>query len=282
MPISNTVWTFPEKYLALLDFPPRGAGGVYCSTVDYWVGGGNVSYDAYHKRKIGEHVLKPETQMMGYGYDPSLSEGSLKPPIFLTSTFVFKTAQDGKDFFDFTSGRREPKAGQSSGLVYSRFNNPNLEVLEDRLALWEQRRGRRGVLERDGGDFHGAVGPCASGRCDSDEPAAVRRHRDADRQDSAGLRRDCRELHAGLRPGRGDGGGRARLRTGGGDRRPGLSGDDRDAGESDQLAGRSRADARDLGADRRPPIGRHAPLCWWTIPFSARSFSTRSRMVRTS
>jgi methionine-gamma-lyase len=97
-----------------------------------------VSYDAYHKRKIGEHVLKPETQMMGYGYDPSLSEGSLKPPIFLTSTFVFKTAQDGKDFFDYTSGRREPGAGQASGLVYSRFNNPNLEVLEDRLALWEQ------------------------------------------------------------------------------------------------------------------------------------------------
>jgi methionine-gamma-lyase len=100
--------------------------------------GGNVSYDAYHKRKIGDHVLKPETQMMGYGYDPSLSEGSLKPPIFLTSTFVFKTAQDGKDFFDYTSGRREPAAGKPAGLVYSRFNNPNLEVLEDRLALWEQ------------------------------------------------------------------------------------------------------------------------------------------------
>src|ERR1700734_698088 len=98
----------------------------------------SVSYDTYHKRKIGKHVLKPETQMMGYGYDPSLSEGSLKPPIFLTSTFVFKTAQDGKDFFDYTSGRREPGAGQSSGLVYSRFNNPNLEVLEDRLALWEE------------------------------------------------------------------------------------------------------------------------------------------------
>ena len=97
-----------------------------------------MSYDTYHKRKIGNHVLKPETQMMGYGFDPSLSEGSLKPPIFLTSTFVFKTAQDGKDFFDYTSGRREPVAGQSSGLVYSRFNNPNLEVLEDRLALWEE------------------------------------------------------------------------------------------------------------------------------------------------
>jgi methionine-gamma-lyase len=96
-----------------------------------------MSYDSYHKRKIGKRTLKPETQMMGYGFDPSLSEGSLKPPIFLTSTFVFKTAKDGKDFFDFTSGRRVPPAGQAPGLVYSRFNNPNLEVLEDRLALWE-------------------------------------------------------------------------------------------------------------------------------------------------
>ena len=68
---------------------------------------------------------------------PSLSEGALKPPVFLTSTFVFKSAQDGKDFFDYTSGRREPPAGEAAGLVYSRFNNPNLEVLEDRLALWE-------------------------------------------------------------------------------------------------------------------------------------------------
>ena len=97
-----------------------------------------MSYDSYHKRKVGKRTLKPETQMMGYGFDPSLSEGSLKPPIFLTSTFVFKSAQDGKDFFDYTSGRRTPPGGQSPGLVYSRFNNPNLEVLEDRLALWEQ------------------------------------------------------------------------------------------------------------------------------------------------
>jgi methionine-gamma-lyase len=96
-----------------------------------------MGYDSYHKRKIGEHLLKPETQMMGYGYDPSLSEGSLKPPVFLTSTFAFKSAQDGKDFFDLTSGRRELAAGETAGLVYSRFNNPNLEVLEDRLALWE-------------------------------------------------------------------------------------------------------------------------------------------------
>ena len=96
-----------------------------------------MSWHTYHTRKIGEHTLAPETQMMGYGYDPSLSEGALKPPIFLTSTFTFQTAQEGKDFFDVTSGRRVLPEGKQAGLVYSRFNNPNLEVLEDRLALWE-------------------------------------------------------------------------------------------------------------------------------------------------
>ena len=84
-----------------------------------------MSYDAYHKRKIGNHELKPETQMMGYGYDPSLSEGSLKPPVFLTSTFVFKTAQDGKDFFDYTSGRRAPTAPSRLPTCRSRTPPPS-------------------------------------------------------------------------------------------------------------------------------------------------------------
>ena len=82
------------------------------------------------KTLIGNHVLHPETLMLNYGYDPQLSEGAVKPPVFLTSTFVFKTAEDGKDFFDYTSGRRQPPPGEAPGLVYSRFNNPNLEVLD--------------------------------------------------------------------------------------------------------------------------------------------------------
>ena len=50
----------------------------------------------YHKVKIGEHELNAETLMLGYGYDPSLSEGSVKPPVFLTFTFVFQTAEQGR------------------------------------------------------------------------------------------------------------------------------------------------------------------------------------------
>ena len=91
----------------------------------------------YKVRTLDNHVLHPETLMMGYGYSPGLSEGALKPPIFLTSTFVFESAQQGKDFFDLVAGRRKPREGEKAGLVYSRFNNPNFEILEDRLAVWD-------------------------------------------------------------------------------------------------------------------------------------------------
>ena len=83
---------------------------------------------------IGDHRLKPSTLMLGYGFDPTLSEGSLKPPIFLTSTFVFQKAEDGKRFFEGITGKRP---GGTDGLVYSRFNGPNQEILEDRLRVWE-------------------------------------------------------------------------------------------------------------------------------------------------
>ncbi len=79
----------------------------------------------------------PESLMMSYGYRPELSEGSLKSPIFQTSTFVFKNAEEGRRFFETAYGLRAPRRGESSGLIYSRINNPDLEILEDRLALWD-------------------------------------------------------------------------------------------------------------------------------------------------
>ncbi|SDR55765.1 methionine-gamma-lyase [Rhizobiales bacterium GAS113] len=94
--------------------------------------------DRSHTDKIGNHQLHPQTLMLGYGYDPALSEGSVKPPIFLTSTFVFQTAEDGRDFFDYVSGRKTAPADGGAGLVYSRFNHPNSEIVEDRLAIYER------------------------------------------------------------------------------------------------------------------------------------------------
>ena len=80
----------------------------------------------------------PESLMMSYGYQPKLSEGAIKPPIFQSSTFVFESAEAGKAFFEVAYGLREPRPGEQSGLIYSRLNNPDLEILEDRLTLWDR------------------------------------------------------------------------------------------------------------------------------------------------
>lgn len=93
--------------------------------------------DRSHSDRIGNHLLHPETLMLGFGYDPALSEGSVKPPIFLTSTFVFQSAEDGRDFFDYVAGRKKAPAEGGAGLVYSRFNHPNSEIVEDRLKVYE-------------------------------------------------------------------------------------------------------------------------------------------------
>ena len=76
--------------------------------------------------------------MMSYGYKPELSEGAIKSPIFQTSTFVFKSAEEGKAFFEVAYGHRAKHAGEEMGLIYSRINNPDLEILENRLTLWDE------------------------------------------------------------------------------------------------------------------------------------------------
>jgi len=96
-----------------------------------------ISYKLYFKFKYMSHSnFSPETQMLGYGYKPELSEGSVKCPIFQTSTFVFKSAEEGKAFFEMAYGK-EGHEGQEMGLIYSRINNPDMEILEERLKLWD-------------------------------------------------------------------------------------------------------------------------------------------------
>src|SRR6185369_14130077 len=95
-----------------------------------------IMVSSYRRREINGRELSPETLMMNYGYDPALSEGSVKPPVFLTSTFAFRSAEEGQAYFDVVAGRKEVPEG-GAGLVYSRFNHPNSEIVEDRLSLWD-------------------------------------------------------------------------------------------------------------------------------------------------
>lgn len=84
-----------------------------------------------------QRPLRPESLMMSYGYRPEWSEGALKSPIFQTSTYVFKTAEEGKAFFELAYGLRQQRAGEIPGMIYTRISHPNVEIFEDRLALWD-------------------------------------------------------------------------------------------------------------------------------------------------
>ena len=96
-----------------------------------------MSNDGYRRTRIGNHALHPETLMLGYGYDPRLSEGSVKPPVFLTSTFTFPSADAGREFFDIATGRSAGTSDSAGGLVYARYNHPNAQIVEERLAVFE-------------------------------------------------------------------------------------------------------------------------------------------------
>ena len=87
--------------------------------------------------KHTDHKFSPETLMTSLGYNPFWSEGAVKCPIYQTSTFAFKTAAEGKAFFELAYGLREPDEGEQLGLIYSRLNNPDLQILEERLAVWD-------------------------------------------------------------------------------------------------------------------------------------------------
>jgi len=71
--------------------------------------------------------------MMSLGYDPASASQSLKPPIYQTSTFGFTTAEEGKQFF------QDSMAGRGGGLIYTRLDNPNLQMFEKRLALLDEK-----------------------------------------------------------------------------------------------------------------------------------------------
>jgi len=67
------------------------------------------------------------TRAIHHAYDPQDNEGALTPPLHLTSTFTFETAQAGGEMF----------AGDRVGHIYSRISNPTCDLLEQRIATLE-------------------------------------------------------------------------------------------------------------------------------------------------
>ena len=78
-------------------------------------------------------ALRPHTQVLTRGFDPTLSVGSARPAVFRSSTYVFSSPEAAERAFDLMAGRAQPSENEQPDLVYSRFNHPNAEMLEDRM-----------------------------------------------------------------------------------------------------------------------------------------------------
>ena len=64
------------------------------------------------------------TRAIHLGYDPATHNGALTPPIYMTSTYAFETAEQGAEIF----------LGQREGYIYGRTKNPTQALLEQRIA----------------------------------------------------------------------------------------------------------------------------------------------------
>jgi methionine-gamma-lyase len=83
-------------------------------------------------------MTDPESEMMHLGWDPKDGLDSLKPPLFLTSTFVFESSRAAERLFDIVYGGERPESGEDVGFIYTRMDHPNLVIVEGRLAVWDR------------------------------------------------------------------------------------------------------------------------------------------------
>lgn len=90
---------------------------------------------AQSRKSSGSH---PSTAVLTRGFDPHLSVGSARPAVFRSSTYVFSSPEAAERAFDLVSGRAEPAPGETAELIYSRFNHPNAEILEDQIVPLEE------------------------------------------------------------------------------------------------------------------------------------------------
>ena len=78
--------------------------------------------------------LHPDTIAVGYGYDPESAMGAAKPPLYLTSTFVYRSAQHAKETHRIFFEGARPGEVVEPAHIYMRLGHPNLDMVETRLA----------------------------------------------------------------------------------------------------------------------------------------------------
>src|SRR5215475_6406259 len=84
------------------------------------------------------HPMRTPTAVLTRGFDPALSVGSARPAVFRSSTYVFSSPEAAERAFSVMAGRAKAEPGEQIDLIYSRFNHPNAEILEDQIVPLEK------------------------------------------------------------------------------------------------------------------------------------------------
>ena len=82
--------------------------------------------------------VRPETAVLTRGFDPKLSVGAARPPVYRTSTFVFSSPEAAERAFAIALGRISPTENEDVDLIYARLSHPNAEILEDHIVPLER------------------------------------------------------------------------------------------------------------------------------------------------
>jgi cystathionine beta-lyase/cystathionine gamma-synthase len=82
--------------------------------------------------------VRPETAVLTRGFDPLLSVGSARPPVYRSSTYVFSSPEAAERAFGIVLGKVRPFEGEVPDLIYTRLNHPNAQILEDQLVPLER------------------------------------------------------------------------------------------------------------------------------------------------
>jgi cystathionine beta-lyase/cystathionine gamma-synthase len=101
--------------------------------------------------------LHAKTEIVTRGFDPTLSVGSARPAVFRSSTYVFPSPEAAERAFDLMAGRGKLKADESVALVYSRFNHPNAEILEEQILPLEPNAKKALVFNSGMSAIHAAL-----------------------------------------------------------------------------------------------------------------------------
>lgn len=81
---------------------------------------------------------RPDTIAVRHGYDPQAHHGAVKPPIYMTSTFVYRDSMHAKTAHEGYTEGRAPDASGDDGYIYARLDHPNMQMLQARMAALDR------------------------------------------------------------------------------------------------------------------------------------------------